>query len=85
MESKKKVQINYPCEWSYKIIGENRAKMLLAVDSIIKSDLLLIKESHTSRNGKYSSLEIRVKVRDESERNSYFKLLAEHCEIRMVL
>lgn len=85
MEGKKKVQINYPCEWSYKIIGENRAKMLLAVDSIIQSDSLLIKESHTSRNGKYSSLEIKVRVRDELERNNYFKLLAEHCEIRMVL
>lgn len=85
MESNKKVQITYPCEWSYKIIGQDRTKMLLAVDSIIKSDSMLIRESHSSRNGKYISLELRVRVQNESERNSYFKILAEHSEIRMVL
>lgn len=85
MESKKKMQITYPCEWGYKIIGQNREKMLLAVDSIIKSDSMMIRESNTSRNGKYISLEIRVRVENELERNSYFKMLAEHSEIRMVL
>ncbi len=85
MESKKKVQIAYPCEWSYKIIGEDRTKMLLAVDAIINSDSMLIRESHSSRNGKYVSLEISVRVQNELERNSYFKMLADHAEIRMVL
>jgi putative lipoic acid-binding regulatory protein len=85
MESKKKVEITYPCEWGYKIIGLDRTKMLLAVDSIIKSDSMLISESRSSRNGKYISLEIRVMVQNESERNIYFKMLAEHSEIRMVL
>ncbi len=85
MESKKKAEITYPCEWGYKIIGLDRTKMLLAVDSIIKSDSMLISESRSSRNGKYISLEIRVMVQNESERNIYFKMLAEHSEIRMVL
>ncbi len=85
MTGNKKVQITYPCEWGYKIIGKNREKMLLAVDSIIKADSMMIRESHTSSNGKYISLEIRVRVQNESERNSYFKMLAEHSEIRMVL
>lgn len=85
MESEKKVQITYPCEWGYKIIGLDRAKMLLAVDTIIKSDSMLISESRTSKNGKYISLDIKVMVQNESERNNYFKMLAEHSEIRMVL
>ena len=54
MESKK-MQITYPCEWGYKIIGQNREKMLLAVDSIIKSDSMMIRESN-KQNGKYISL-----------------------------
>lgn len=85
METKNKVQITYPCEWSYKIIGENRENMLKAVDAIIKSDSFYVFESHTSKKGKYSSLEVKVTVQDEFERNSYFKSLAEHTDIRFVL
>lgn len=81
----KKAKIPYPCEWCYKIIGEDRSKMLKAVDSLIKTDSLIIRESHTSKNGKYISLEIRVIVQNETERNDFFQLLARHSDIRLVI
>lgn len=85
MDYKNNAQINYPCEWCYKVIGEDREKMLIAVDTIIKSDSMIVHQSNTSKNGKYISLEIKVRVNNELERDNYFKLLAKHSEIRMVL
>lgn len=81
----KKVLVKYPCRWSYRIIGENKDKMLDAVNKVLAPKAFTLSYSNTSKNGKYLSINIELEVKDETERNYYFKLLADHCDIRMVL
>jgi uncharacterized protein len=77
--------ITYPCEWIYKIIGTDEVSMRLAVDSIIQPETFEIHGSHTSRTGKYISLEVRLVVFTEEERHRYFQGLGRHKDIRIVL
>lgn len=83
---KRKPDIAYPCDWRYKIIGEN-------IDAVLKSidDLLIHKfqydlsPSNISRKGKYYSLNLVVKVENEIERNLIYQNLTENEHVKIVL
>jgi len=75
-DSKKKVEITYPCEWKYKVIGEEKGKIEDAVQSII---------SKTSNKGNYHSYELRTLVHNKDDRTELFRQLKEHDDVKMVL
>lgn len=81
----KELNITYPCEWVYKVIGTDCARMTSAVLSVINSGNPDISGSRESRNGKYTCLNVRTNVSSEEERKKIFNLLADHSDIKMVL
>lgn len=79
-----KPDITYPCEWEYRIIGEDEMKVKEAVFEIAprKYDL---QEKNKSSKGRFVSLHLKIIVNSEEERNQIFSALCKHKEIKMVI
>lgn len=84
-EVTERLELEYPCHWVYKIIGEDAARLRQAVLQIIEGDAYTVSVSKTSSSGRYVSLNIDVEVSDESERTSIYAALRSHADVRMVL
>jgi len=80
-----KLELKYPCEWMYKIIGTDAGKLRIAANLVIKSEMISISESRESSKGKYVSLNVKTIVNSEDERKRYFTELGLHEDIKLVL
>ena len=78
-------QIDYPCRWQYRIIGEDRTAMLAAIAAQVDVAACVIDDANTSSNGRYLSLNLEMTVNDEPERLHLYQALNGHPAIRMVL
>lgn len=81
----KKVEIAYPCDWTYKVIGEDTGKLRQAINNSIEDERFEVNFSKTSSNGKYFSLNVRIKVESEKQRNKIYQKLKNHSAVKMVL
>ena len=81
----KKVEIDYPCEWKYKVIGEEKEKILGAVRTVLGKRPYTCTFSKISNKGNYHSYEVKTLVHNEDDRTELFRLLKEHNDLKMVL
>ena len=79
-----KPQIQYPCTWNYRIIGESKERLLEIAFDIIDTDFNYTPQMQ-SKNGKYHSINIEVMVQSEEHRNDIFSKFQNHEEIKFVL
>jgi len=80
-----RAQINYPCQWHYKVIGSDRKKLHQALLDIVSDHSGDISFSNSSRTGKYHCLNLEVTVQSEEARNSIYMTLKEHPQVKIVL
>ncbi len=84
----KKLDIKYPCKWTYKIIGDEYGLIVDAINDILsKNDNQNYKTdiSKKSKSAKYISVNLDIEVDDEATRVKYYKKLSEHKDIKIVL
>jgi putative lipoic acid-binding regulatory protein len=81
----KKPNINYPCDWEYKVIGTDVDEMIKAIESITEGMDYKISPSNVSSKGKYFSLNVKVFVTSEVIRDSIFAKLKANEFVKMVL
>lgn len=81
----KKPQIDYPCKWPYKIIGDSIEKMISAVEEVVADLEYDLTPSNISKKGKYFSLNITVFVPSETVRDLIFQNLNKHPAIKYVM
>ncbi len=81
----RKLELEYPCSWKYKIIGAERKKLEEAIHSVILERAHTLKHSNVSKTGKYVSLNLDLIVQNEDERTFLFEALKAHQDIKMVL
>ena len=81
----KKPQINYPCKWPYKIIGDSVEEMISAVEEAVVDLEYDLTPSNISKKGKYFSLNISVDVPSEIMRDLIFQKLSKHPAIKFVI
>jgi putative lipoic acid-binding regulatory protein len=79
------VQVHYPCQWLYKVIGFDQARLQQALLEIVTDDSCNISYSKGSRSGKYHCLNLEVTVQNEEQRNAIYLALKEHPEVKIVL
>ncbi len=79
-----KPEIEYPCEWEYKIIGHSEDSLRQAVASIAPPGYS-IAPGKESKQGKYCSLGLTVQVSDDEQRLKIFADLKVHADIVFVL
>ena len=81
----KKPQIDYPCKWPYKIIGDSVEEMINAVEEVVVGLEYDLTPSNISHKGKYFSLNITVVVPSEVVRDLIFQKLSKHPAIKFVI
>ncbi len=83
--SKEKLKLNYPCSWTYKVIGKNDNEVKSAVKEILSSREYSLKESNTSKKGKFKSFTLELLVHNDDDRKTLYEILSAHDNIKMVL
>jgi putative lipoic acid-binding regulatory protein len=79
-----KLELEYPCKWTYKVISTKSSILKKAVEDIVTKKYKL-KKSNTSKAGKYISYSLEVTVDSEQEREKLYLDLKSHEQIKMVL
>jgi putative lipoic acid-binding regulatory protein len=90
---REKPGIEYPCRWTYKVIGRDPEAVRAVIQACLPLCLpgsLAQRDPHLeagrgSAGGAYVTLSLTVMVQDEGERNCVFSTLAENPEIIMVI
>lgn len=80
----KKLKLEYPCLWQYKIVVLKDEKVEDTVISVVNREYKL-KESKNSKNGKYKSFNLELLVDSEEDRVSIFNQFKKCSDIKMVL
>jgi putative lipoic acid-binding regulatory protein len=87
-----KPAIDYPCRWTYKVVGTDEEDLRRAVKVMLGVCLdrggdrtFELGISRTSSAGTYTSLNLTLEVASEEERNALYAGLKDCPEVRMVL
>jgi len=77
--------IEYPCRWSYTVIGEGREVVAESIKIVLENETFYLEEANRSRHGKYYSFRVAVEVASQSERDRIFATLQDLRSVRVVL
>lgn len=80
-----KLELEYPCSWSYKLIGHEKEAMQKAIHDVIAEREHNLAHSNASKTGKYISMNLDLLVHNEDDRNFIYEALKKHQNIKMVL
>ena len=80
-----KVQIDYPTNWTYKLIGTSQDGIDEAIKTILGERKHTKAHSKNSKGGKYISINLDTIVDDEDDRNKLFSEFKKDTNIKMVL
>ena len=78
-------EIDYPCPWQYRLIGEDEAAMRAALAECIDVERCVVSEGNRSSGGRYLSVQVELIVMSEEERLGLYRCLAGHPATKMVL
>ena len=80
-----KPDIEYPCEWGYKVIGTDKAALQACIFDIVAERAYKTKGGNTSSKGKFHSLNMTCKVASQQDRDAIFKAFSDHPDVKMVI
>lgn len=78
-------EINYPCNWEYKVIGRDVEKMLAAIENAALGLEYDVTPSNISKKGNYYSLKFVLSVPNQTVRDLVFEKLDNHNDVVYVL
>ncbi|WP_457745105.1 HP0495 family protein [Sulfurimonas sp.] len=81
----KQLELEYPCNWCYKVIATEEEALKQAVHDVIQEREHKISPSNNSKTGKYISMNLDLLVQNEDDRTFIFDALKKHQDIKMVL
>ncbi|MBZ0182603.1 MAG: DUF493 domain-containing protein [Melioribacteraceae bacterium] len=84
-EGNKKPNIEYPCKWTFKVIGNDLEKMIAAMEEVSTGFEYEITSSNISKKGNYFSMNLIVLLNSDTERISIYNLLSERPCIKYIL
>ena len=80
-----KLELTYPCSWSYKLIAGEKEALEKAIHDVILEREHKLTHSKNSKGGKYVSMNLDLLVHNEDDRNFIYEALKAHQNIKMVL
>ncbi len=83
--SQKRPEIDYPCTWVYKVIGQDRTLLKEVIITACAPEDVTISHSNASSGGKYHSLNAELTVKDEATRLTIYESLKCHPMVKLVL
>jgi putative lipoic acid-binding regulatory protein len=81
----KKLELEYPCNWCYKVIASEKKSLQNAVKDVIAEREHTLTDSNKSKSGKYVSMNLDMLVHNEDDRQFIYDALKKHNDIKMVL
>jgi len=81
----KKLELDYPCSWCYKVIASEQQALQSAIKDVIDEREHKLTESNTSKSGKFISMNLDMLVHSEDDRQFIYDALKKHQDIKMVL
>lgn len=84
-DREEKLELTYPCSWTYKLIGANKEAIEQAISDVILQREHTLTHSNNSKSGKYVSINLDIIIQNEDERNFIYESLKKHQNIKMVL
>ena len=84
-EHQDRPQIDYPCQWEYRIIGPSEDELKAAVIQIMGKRQYHLSFSNISKTGKYISLAVTTLVEDQAVRDLLYVGFAKHAAVKHVL
>ena len=81
----KQLELEYPCNWCYKVIANEKETLQNAVKDVISEREHKLTDSNTSKTGKYVSMNLDLLVHNEDDRKFIYDALKKHQDIKMVL
>lgn len=85
IEKEHKLELEYPCNWCYKVIASEQKALQQAVKDVILEREHKLTPSNSSKSGKYISMNLDLLVHNEDDRTFIFDALKRHQDIKMVL
>jgi len=83
--TKEKPEINYPCQWSFTVIGRDKDKVEGAIKDILQDKEHSCKFSKSSKNGKFNSYSAKCQVDSQEQRDEIYKTFSKHSDIDYVM
>lgn len=83
--SNEKLELDYPCKWTYKVIGAGEEVLRLAIADIVHDREFSLTLSNESRTGKYCCLNLQMVVDSDEVRTRIYDALRSHPLIRLIL
>jgi putative lipoic acid-binding regulatory protein len=83
--NKHKLELDYPCNWTYKLVVVETVNVKEVVTEIITQREHKLEESKVSSKGKFKSYTLDLIVHNEDDRKAIFEQLGNHSLIKMVL
>lgn len=80
-----KPEIDYPCEWSYTPITNDPKDLMEHIEKLFPNTQYLLVESKKSSKGRFTSYSFSINVKDEAERNDYYKRLQSIPSVKYLL
>ena len=81
----KKAEIEYPCEWKYKVIGKDRPLIEAAIADVLGDHKHTVSFSKTSSKGSYTSMNVSCTVYHDEHRMEIYQAFKKQAAIQMVL
>ena len=84
-DRKDKLELTFPCSWTYKLIGYEKEAIQKAIHEVIIERDHSLTHSNASKTGKYISMNLDLVIQNDDERTFIFEALKAHQNIKMVL
>jgi len=84
-DKEEKLELVYPCSWTYKVIGHEKEALMQAIKDVINEREHDITDSKASKTGKYISMNLDMLIHNDDDRTFIFEALKNHQNIKMVL
>src|SRR5580698_4996417 len=78
-------EVQYPCWWTYAIVGPDEEDLRLAAGEVAKNTQHRVLFSKISAQKKFVSLHVEIHVASQDERDRYFEAFKTHPHIRYVI
>lgn len=84
-ENLKELELEYPCDWEYKLIVQQGLNVSQIVKNIVDTREFSLKNSKNSKNGKYESFTLKLLVHSDDDRKTLYETLRADKDIKFVL
>lgn len=83
--SQDRPEIQYPCAWTYKVIGKDPALLRDVILSACSPHVVTISHSNSSSKGSYHSINADLVVPDATTRTRIYEILRSNAAVKTVL